>query len=103
MTQIRGRSNDSSEVAVGKPFRSELDLLPSTYDWALRFPVDSLADSVRRSRLPLLVIGSGGSFTTAHLAAALHVRQYGLPAIPSTPLEAARGGLDLRATAVLLL
>lgn len=78
-------------------------MLPSTYDWALRFDVKSLADSVRRSRLPLLTIGSGGSFTTAHLAAALHARQYGLPAIPSTPLEAARGDLDLRETAVLLL
>jgi hypothetical protein len=80
-----------------------LELLPSTYDWALRFPLDSLADAVRRSRQPLLAIGSGGSFTTAHLAAALHVRQYGLPAIPSTPLEATRADLDLRETAVLLL
>lgn len=88
---------------MGKPFRTELEMLPSTYDWALRFPVDSLADSVRRSRQPLLAVGSGGSFTTAHLAAALHARQYGLPAIPSTPLEAARCDLDLRETAVLLL
>lgn len=88
---------------MGKPFRSELEMLPSTYDWALRFPVDSLAASLRRSRQPLLAVGSGGSFTTAHLAAALHARQYGLPAIPSTPLEATRGDLDLRETAVLLL
>lgn len=88
---------------MGKPFRSELELLPSTFEWALRFPVDSLAASIQRSRLPLLAIGSGGSFTTAHLAAALHNRQYGLPAIPSTPLEAARCDLDLRETAVLLL
>lgn len=88
---------------MGKPFRTELDMLPSTYDWARHFPVDSLVDTVRRSRLPLLAIGSGGSFTTAHLAAALHVRQYGLPAVPSTPLEASRSEIDLRETAVLLL
>lgn len=80
-----------------------MEMLPSTYDWALHFPIDSLAGSVQRSRLPLLAVGSGGSFTTAHLAAALHVRQYGTPAIPSTPLEATRGCLDLRDTAVLLL
>ncbi|MBN9121878.1 MAG: sucrose-6-phosphate hydrolase [Planctomycetes bacterium] len=78
-------------------------MLPSTYDWALRFPVDPLTASIRRSRLPLLAIGSGGSFTTAHLAAAFHARQFGLPALPSTPLEAARGDLDLREIAVLLL
>lgn len=88
---------------MGKPFRSELEMLPSTYDWALRFPVDSIANAVRKSRLPLLAVGSGDSFTTAHFAVALHVRQYGLPAIPSTPLEAARSDLDLRETAVLLL
>ncbi len=91
------------EAVVGKPFRSELNLIPATYEWALKFPVDSLTASIRRSRLSLLAIGSGGSFTTAHLAATLHIRQYGLPAIPSTPLEAARSDLDLRETAVLLL
>lgn len=88
---------------MGKPFRSELEMLPSTFEWALRFPIDPLADTIKRSRLPLLAIGSGGSFTTAHLAAALHSRQYGLAAIPSTPLDATRADLDLRETAVLLL
>jgi hypothetical protein len=77
-------------------------MLPSTYDWALRFPVDALTASLRRSRQPLLAVGSGGSFTTANLAASLHVRQYCLPAVPSTPLESVRSELDLRETAVLL-
>lgn len=88
---------------MGKPFRTELEMLPSTFDWAMRFPVENLAASVRRSRFPLIAIGSGGSFTAAHLAAALHSRQYGLPALPSTPLEAVRGDLELAETAVLLL
>ncbi len=87
---------------MGKPFRLELEMLPSTYDWALRFPIDPLAESIRRSRLPQLAIGSGGSFTTAHLAAALHCRQYGLPAVPSTPLDSIRSDLDLRETTVFL-
>lgn len=101
--KIHVKLGDYSEAAVGKPFQFELEMLPSTFDWAMRFPIDSLASSIQRSRLPLLAIGSGGSFTTAHLAAVLHSRQYGLPAIPSTPLESARSELSLRETAVLLL
>ena len=88
---------------MGKPFRLELEMLPSTFDWAMRFPIDPLIASISRSRLPLLAIGSGGSYTTAHLAAALHSCQYSLPAIPSTPLESVRSDLDLTETAVLLL
>lgn len=88
---------------MGKPFRSELEQLPNTYEWARQFPITPLADALKRSRSPLLAIGSGGSFTTAHLAAALHERQYGQPALPVTPLEAVRGHTDLREVAVLLL
>jgi fructoselysine-6-P-deglycase FrlB-like protein len=98
----RGESR-ASEHAVGKPFRSELEVLPDTYKWALEFPIEPLAASLQRSRLPLLAVGSGGSFTAAQLAAALHSRQYGLPAIPSTPLESSGGDLDLRETGVLLI
>lgn len=88
---------------MGKPFRTELEMLPFTYDWALRFPIDCLSYAVGRSWKPLLAIGSGGSFTTAHLAAALHCRQFGLPAIPLTPLEAAGTDFSLRDIDVLLL
>ncbi len=88
---------------VGKPFQSELAQLPQTYLWASEFSVESLAKAVRRSKAPLLAVGSGGSFTTACLAAALHERHFGLPCVPMTPLEVVRSEIDLRETAVLLL
>lgn len=88
---------------MGKPFESELTQLPQTYLWASEFSVESLAKAVRRSKSPLLAVGSGGSFTTACLAAALHERHFGLPCVPMTPLELVRSEIDLRETAVLLL
>jgi hydroxymethylpyrimidine pyrophosphatase-like HAD family hydrolase len=53
--------------------------------------------------MPLLAVGSGGSFTTAHLACGLHQRHFRLPAAPVTPLELASTDIDLREAAVLLL
>ncbi len=88
---------------MGKPFATELSLLPATYDWATQFPVQSLSSTLRRCRFPLVAVGSGGSFTTAHLAASLHQKLFGLPALAATPLEIASTDIDLRETAVLLL
>lgn len=88
---------------MGKPFQSELAQLPQTYLWASEFPVEPLANAIRRSKVPLLAVGSGGSFTTACLAAALHEQHFGLPAGPMTPLEIAQSGINLREMAVLLL
>ena len=43
----------------------------------------------RCANLPLITIGSGGSSTAAHFAAAVHTRAFGQVARPMTPLEAA--------------
>ena len=88
---------------MGKPFASEIARLSSTYAWALELAIGPLAAAVARARLPLLAVGSGGSFTTAHLASALHQRHFRLPAVPTTPLELASTDVDLREAAVLLL
>ena len=88
---------------MGKPFANELVLLSETYDWARRFPIQPLSSALLRSRFPLVAVGSGGSFTTAHLAASLHEERFGLPAAAATPLEIASTGIDLREAAVLLL
>lgn len=90
-------------VPVGKPFLTELGMLPQTYDWAVRFHLRPFTDAIRRSMQPLLAIGSGGSFTTAHLACALHQHHFQLPALPCSPLELATTATDLREMAVLLL
>ena len=68
----------------GQAVSSELAQLPQTYLWASEFPVESLVKAIRRSKVPLLAVGSGGSFTTACLAAALHEQHFGLPGVPMT-------------------
>ena len=88
---------------MGKPFANELAFLPRTYDWAIRFPIEPLTLAVTRSQFPLVAIGSGGSFTAAHLAVFLHQERFSLPAVAATPLELSSTDLDLREAAILFL
>jgi hypothetical protein len=88
---------------LGKPYDSELDQLTDTYRWAATAPIDRLASGLGAcSSLPLVAIGSGGSFTTAEFAASLHCEQAGLLASAQTPMEAVASSLDHRSLAVLL-
>jgi fructoselysine-6-P-deglycase FrlB-like protein len=88
---------------LGKPYDSELNQLPETYRWAANAPIDRLVKSLcAASSLPLLAVGSGGSFTTAEFAAALHRERTGALASAQTPMEASAASLDLRSMAVLL-
>jgi hypothetical protein len=58
---------------MGKPYATELSRLSDTYAWALETPIESLAAAVSASsHLPLIAVGSGGSFSAAHLACSLH-------------------------------
>lgn len=88
---------------MGKPFEKELDRLPETYAWALDAPLGDLPLVMRAAAgLPLVAVGSGGSYTTAQFAAAAH-RQYGSGhASVMTPLEAVASPESLRQSAVLL-
>jgi len=57
--------NVLGEVFPAKPYDSELASLPLTYEWARRAEINALVCALRRaSALPLIAIGSGGSFTT---------------------------------------
>jgi hypothetical protein len=88
---------------VGKPYRSEVAALPATYLWAHSFPVAQLAEGVQAvGQSPLICVGSGGSLTTAHLAALLHTESTGQLAKPMTPLEVACSDMGLRELAILL-
>jgi fructoselysine-6-P-deglycase FrlB-like protein/hydroxymethylpyrimidine pyrophosphatase-like HAD family hydrolase len=89
---------------LGKPYASEVAALPSTYSWGLSAEVGRLARWVRSSaRLPLLAVGSGGSLTSAHLAALLHTRFTGRLAKAVTPLDLVHSPVYLPDLAVLLL
>jgi len=90
--------------SVGKPYAAELERLPETYSWCLAASVSELGDWIRNSADgPLLVIGSGGSFTSASFSEFLHQVCTGRIAKALTPLEAVHSPLDLRHTNVLIM
>jgi hydroxymethylpyrimidine pyrophosphatase-like HAD family hydrolase len=82
---------------LGKPFAEELASLPGTFEWASQQPIDEIVRSVRAlSNLPLIAAGSGGSFTAAHLACALHGAHTRRMAQAMTPLQLISAPTDLR-------
>jgi fructoselysine-6-P-deglycase FrlB-like protein len=86
---------------VGKPFAAELNSLPDTFEWALQQPLNGIIRAVRAlSGLPLLAVGSGGSYTVAHLACALHSFHTNRMAQAMTPLQLVSSPTDLRDLAV---
>lgn len=88
---------------MGKPYGSDLQCLEATYEWALQLPIEQLRAFVERARgIPLVAVGSGGSFTAAHLARLLHERS-GTVANSITPLDLFVSPAHLRETTVLLL
>ncbi len=88
---------------MGRPYASELREVDDTYDWSLRAPIDDLALSVARlANLDALIVGSGGSLTSAHFAAFLHGHFTGRLAQAITPYELASLGRVLDETAVLI-
>jgi fructoselysine-6-P-deglycase FrlB-like protein len=57
---------------VGKPFAEEIDLLDGTYRWAISTSAPNLAEHLSLLfAAPLTAAGSGGSLTTAEIAATL--------------------------------
>ncbi len=88
---------------MGKPFQSELDQLADTYAWAMSSPIGVAATRLQRYRgTPLICIGSGGSLTTAHFAAALHLEFAGRVSRAMTPLEATSVSVDWKTTGAML-
>lgn len=88
---------------MGRPFATELEGLQATYHWALREPVTELARALDTFRdIPLLAVGSGGSFTAAHFAADIHQQFTGKLSEALTPLQLVGSPARLRDMAVLL-
>jgi hypothetical protein len=88
---------------LGKPYWSELTHLPATYKWANQVDVSRFERGVRDgSLLPLVAIGSGGSFSAAVHAAWCHQRSTGQLGLAVTPLQAADLP-NLRSTSALIL
>lgn len=88
---------------MGRPYESELLELEDTYSWSLTAPLESLAASIATaSRFPLITVGSGGSLTSASVAAVLHMRFSGLLARVMTPYELSMSPVSLGKTGVLL-
>jgi fructoselysine-6-P-deglycase FrlB-like protein len=88
---------------MGRPYDSELAKLEGTYDWCVRADVAPLARFFALSNpLPLMIVGSGGSFATAAFAAMLHERYSERLARAATALDAAASAA-IRNTAVLFI
>jgi fructoselysine-6-P-deglycase FrlB-like protein/hydroxymethylpyrimidine pyrophosphatase-like HAD family hydrolase len=89
---------------VGKPYAKELDLLGTTYAWAMKAPVDNLAAAIACLKsFPLLAVGSGGSLSAASFCAYLHQTSTGTISKAVTPLEAVLSGMHAPSHGVMLL
>lgn len=89
---------------MGRPYATELNRLKETYSWALDVPIDSLVAAVSSSAsLPLVAVGSGGSFSAAHLACALHQHYTGRVSRPFTPFEFVSSSINLRSLGVMII
>lgn len=88
---------------MGRPYAGELGELDATYRWSLAVPVTDLARSVAGSmRRSLVIVGSGGSLTAAHLASYMHTRFTGQAAQTVTPYEFTSSQRVLTDTTVLI-
>lgn len=88
---------------MGRPYESELSEFNETYAWGLAASVGPLAASLGTAmRLPLIAVGSGGSLTSASVAAVLHTQFTGQLARVMTPYELAMSPLALKNTGILL-
>ena len=75
---------------MGKPYQSELNLIPATIEWAVKQDISNLRHTLLHELGPhnLITIGSGGSLVAAEFAALLHEISTGHLARSTTPLEA---------------
>ena len=75
-------------AALGKPYRSELDGLSGTFDWALGQDLSAVTRTLRASLLrTILAIGSGGSMAAAEYLVILHTYLANRLSSAQTPLE----------------
>lgn len=88
---------------MGRPYKSELAQLPTTYEWALSLNTDVLQERIRScAESSLIAIGSGGSQTTAVLVADLHQSKFGQVSKADTPLIARNYMRTLKSSVIVL-
>lgn len=89
---------------MGKPYASEIAMLAETYTDARDGDTGLLARSLAHHiATPLLVVGSGGSLTAAHIAVLQHQASFGQIAKVMTPLELMHAGPSLGRVGILFL
>src|SRR5438067_760901 len=89
---------------MGRRYESELSELSQTYAWAKSVTLEPLVSFLRASvGNPLLAVGSGGSYSAAHLVAELHQIHSGRVSKPVTPLDALLSPINLRSLGVIVL
>lgn len=88
---------------MGKPFKKELDNIPSTIEWACNQSIDLLSDFFANDpNTPLFIVGSGGSLSACYFAASLY-QNNGTIAKAITPLELYYSKESLRNSKVLFI
>jgi hypothetical protein len=103
IVEARQRGKELDRVS-GTRYATELSRLSDTYNWAREIPIEPLVAAISASSsLPLLAVGSGGSFSAAHLASYLHQQYCGMVSRPVTPLELLSSPIRLRSLGVMIL
>lgn len=97
-------NDNGAEKIMGIRYSTELSKLGDTYAWAYQVPIESLIAAVSASsHLPLLGVGSGGSFSAAHLACYLHQHHTGMISKPVTPLDLVSSPVHLGSLSTMIL
>ena len=80
---------------MGRPYKNEVHSLPDTYQWAVSQDCRRLRHLMRDQKgKTLIAVGSGGSYSTAVAAVALHRFIQRSPAYAITPLELEAAALE---------
>ncbi len=88
---------------MGRPYANEVAELDETFRWSSSASIEQLAGSVVESAgSRLLAVGSGGSLTSAHLAALVHMLFTGNSAQVMTPYELLASPQSIKDAAVLV-
>jgi HAD superfamily hydrolase (TIGR01484 family) len=91
-------------VALGKPYRSELNQLSETFDWARRQDLKAITKALDAASFgPILAIGSGGSMAAADYLTVIHTHLSGHLSTSQTPLEFLRSEARMDELSVWLL
>lgn len=73
---------------MGKPYKQELDLLPTTFQWAARQDISKLARFFTRWKGEhVVIVGSGGSFSAAVIGSLFRELSHHCVTTPVTPHE----------------